>query len=69
MKKSVSKSDTKVKAIPQPKVSAQERQWRIQDDARALKTAAEIQNDKRRFLDAQKQLKVEQQAIQKAIKK
>ena len=36
-----------------PKVSAQEKEWRAQDDAHTLAAAQEIQNDKTRLKAAQ----------------
>ena len=39
-------------AIAKPRLSAQDRKWRAEDDARILATAEEINNDKNRFMSA-----------------
>jgi len=50
------------------KMSEEEKRWRAEDDARALKAYAELVKDKARMAAAKKQLKEQQRDINTAIK-
>lgn len=50
------------------KMTNEEKRWRAEDDARALKAYAEIVRDKARMAAAQKKLKEQQKDIDNAIK-
>jgi hypothetical protein len=50
------------------KMSPDERRWRSEDDANALKRYAEIASDKRRMSDAQKVIQKDMAKCQRALK-
>ena len=57
----------KMKAKP-IRMSEEEKRWRAEDDARALKAYAEIVRDKARMAAARKKLEEQQKDINTAIK-
>jgi len=50
------------------KVSAQEKKWQAEDDARTLMAAVEIQTSKRRMSAAKRELNNQAKAIKKAAR-
>lgn len=52
----------------QPKISAEELQWRAESDAQTLKRAQEIMQDKNRLKRAQKYIKKELDALTSVAK-
>lgn len=51
------KRTTSAEAVPTPRVSAQDRMWRAQDDARILAQAGEVKKDSVRLKAARVQAK------------
>ena len=51
------------------KMTAQDKQWQAESDARMLMEMMEVQQDKQRFAAAQKQLKKQRDAMDMALEK
>lgn len=56
-------------AIRQPRISAEEKKWRAQDDLRTMQRAQEVASDPNRLKAAQKEAQDQVKALQKVAKK
>ena len=52
-----------------PRLTAQDKKWRAQDDLRTLRSAAEIQADAARVKAAQSEAQQQMQALARVVKK
>ena len=55
-------------AIPRSGLTAEDKAWRARDDLRTLQSAVEIQSDKSRVAAAQREAKLQMQALAKVGK-
>lgn len=58
-----------VAAVKQPRLSAEDKKWRAQDDLRVMQRAQEVANDPKRMQAAQKEAQEQVKALQKVAKK